>query len=87
MHCREDEVDSDRLLAEGAEYLRLHGHEAETIALEGSPTDAVLEHAETWNADLLVMGAVGRRGLSRLFLGDTASNTLGRSRVPLFIRS
>ncbi|MDG1361229.1 MAG: universal stress protein [Phycisphaerales bacterium] len=87
VHCREDEVDSDRLLAEGAEYLRLHGHEAETIALEGSPTDAVLEHAETWNADLLVMGAVGRRGLSRLFLGDTASNTLGRSKVPLFIRS
>jgi nucleotide-binding universal stress UspA family protein len=33
------------------------------------------------------MGAVGRRGLSRLFLGDTASQTLRRSEIPLLIRS
>ena len=87
VHCREDGVDSDRLLEEAATYLRLHGHETETLALDGSPSDAVLDHAEAWNADLVVMGAVGRRGLSRLFLGDTASKTLGRSRIPLLIRS
>ncbi|MCP4070009.1 MAG: universal stress protein [Phycisphaeraceae bacterium] len=87
VHCREDGVDSDRLLEEAATYLRLHGHETETLALDGSPTDAVLDHAEAWNADLVVMGAVGRRGLSRLFLGDTASRTLGRSGIPLLIRS
>ena len=87
VHCREDGVESDRLLEEAAAYLRLHGHEAETVALDGSPTEAVLEHATAWNADLLVMGAVGRRGLSRLFLGDTASQTLRRSEIPLLIRS
>ncbi len=87
VHCREDGSDSDRLLAEGAAYLKLHGHDAETVALDGSPAEAVLEHAEAWNADLVVMGAVGRRGLSRLFLGDTASTTLSRSGIPLLIRS
>ncbi len=87
VHCREDGVESDRLLEEAAAYLRLHGHEAETVALDGSPTEAVLEHATAWNADLIVMGAVGRRGLSRLFLGDTASQTLRRSEIPLLIRS
>jgi nucleotide-binding universal stress UspA family protein len=87
VHCLEDGVESDRLLEEAAAYLRLHGHEAETVALDGSPTEAVLEHATAWNADLIVMGAVGRRGLSRLFLGDTASQTLRRSEIPLLIRS
>lgn len=87
VHCLEDGVESDRILEEGAAYLRLHGHEAETLALDGPPTDAVLEHAASWDADLVVMGAVGRRGLSRLFLGDTASKALGRSDIPLLIRS
>lgn len=87
VHCREDGVESDRLLEEAAAYLRLHGHEPETVTLDGSPTEAVLEHATAWNADLVVMGAVGRRGLSRLFLGDTASKALGRSDIPLLIRS
>jgi nucleotide-binding universal stress UspA family protein len=36
---------------------------------------------------MLVMGAVGRRGLSRLLLGDTASSMLQRSEIPLLIRS
>ncbi len=86
-NCAEDDSDSGSLLEEGMSYLRLHGHTVEGVVLEGSPSTVLLEHAEAWNADLLVMGAVGRRGLSRLLLGDTASAMLTRSDVPLLIRS
>ena len=87
VHCEEDGVDSARLLDEGANYLRLHGHDPRTVVVEGNPADAILEHARSCEADLVVMGAVGRRGLSRLFLGDTASLALEQSGIPLLIRS
>jgi nucleotide-binding universal stress UspA family protein len=34
--------------------------------------EAVAHEAETWPADLIVVGTHGRRGLSRLFLGSVA---------------
>lgn len=86
-HCAESGTDSEHLLEDGMSYLRLHGHTVEGCVLDGDPPTALLENAESWNADMLVMGAVGRRGLSRLLLGDTASSMLQRSEIPLLIRS
>lgn len=40
-----------------------HGHAAEQI----------LNEAETWHADLIVVGQLGRRGLTRFFMGSTAT--------------
>ena len=34
--------------------------------------EAIAHEAETWPADLIVVGTHGRRGLSRLFLGSVA---------------
>ena len=84
--CREDGSDLDGILAEGRAYLELHGYTVETVVLDGHPTTAILEHADSMEADLVVMGAVGRRGLSRLLAGDTASTMLANSAVPLFLR-
>jgi nucleotide-binding universal stress UspA family protein len=39
-----------------------HGHAAEQI----------LNEAEAWQADLIVVGQLGRRGLTRFFMGSTA---------------
>lgn len=76
----------ERRLAEARGYLELHGYTVETVVLDGKPSDAILEHAEAFEADLIVMGAVGRRGLSKLLAGDTASSLLTRSERPLFLR-
>ena len=42
----------------------------------GSPAEAVITTAKELNASLLVMGSVGRSGLGRLFIGNTAEKTL-----------
>lgn len=34
--------------------------------------DTIAQHAQGWNADLLVVGTHGRRGVSRLLLGSVA---------------
>jgi len=42
----------------------------------GSPAEALITTAKELNASLLVMGSVGRSGLGRLFIGNTAEKTL-----------
>jgi len=44
----------------------------------GSPADAVIATATQLKASLLVMGSVGRSGLGRLFIGNTAEKILSR---------
>ena len=86
IRCAEPDVDADHDLAEARGYLELPGYTVETVTVEGPPSTAILEHASTMDADLVVMGAVGRRGLSRLLAGDTATSLLKTSSVPLFLR-
>ena len=45
-------------------------------ALEGEPADELLEAADTFNADLIVVGSVGLTGSSRFLLGSVASSVL-----------
>jgi nucleotide-binding universal stress UspA family protein len=45
-------------------------------ALEGEPADELLEAADTFSADLIVVGSVGLTGGSRFLLGSVASSVL-----------
>jgi nucleotide-binding universal stress UspA family protein len=45
-------------------------------ALEGDPAGELLEAADTFAADLIVVGSVGLTGSSRFLLGSVASNVL-----------
>lgn len=47
--------------------------------VSGSIRDCIVEEAESWNADLIVMGSHGRTGMSRFLLGSVAESVLGRS--------
>ncbi len=44
---------------------------------------AILEYADEIAADLIVMGAAGRRGPARWFLGSTAEEVVRRARCPV----
>ena len=52
---------------------------------EGKPSKEIVNIANTWNADLIVMGTQGKSGLKRLLMGSTAENTLRLSNVPILI--
>ena len=45
-------------------------------ALEGDPADELLEAADTFDADLIVVGSVGLTGSTRFLLGSVASSVL-----------
>lgn len=41
--------------------------------LTGHPKDCILEEANRWGADLIVLGTHGRKGFARAFLGSVAA--------------
>ena len=47
--------------------------------------DVVLEQAQEWKADLIVIGSHGRRGMSRLFLGSDAETVVRTAPVPVLV--
>lgn len=52
------------------------GIDAEFQILSGDPSRVICEIAETWNADLIIIGRRGRTGLSELFLGSVSNYVL-----------
>lgn len=46
----------------------------DTRVVEGYPKQAILDEAEQWSADLIVLGSHGHRGLTRLWLGSVSQS-------------
>ena len=57
---------AETLLADLGSRARIAGVEAETHALTGAPADAICELATRVNADLIVVGNKGMRGVRRV---------------------
>ncbi|HVI72735.1 MAG TPA: universal stress protein [Pyrinomonadaceae bacterium] len=62
-----------------AEKLRRAGLHAEVLIRRGSPADQILEEADTWGADCILVGARGIRGIDRLLLGSVSSAVSARA--------
>ena len=59
------------------------GWEVRAGAVAGTPARAVIEKAERWPADLVVVGTHGRSALGRLLLGSVSAKVASDARNPL----
>lgn len=57
---------------------------SEQITL-GSPKDVILDTAEEWKADMIVLGSHGRKGFSRFMLGSVSLSVLSHARCSVMI--
>ncbi|MCB1146888.1 MAG: universal stress protein [Leptospiraceae bacterium] len=53
------------------------------FSAEGNPHEEILKAAESWNADLIIIGTHGRTGLARLLMGSVAEQVLRHSKIPV----
>lgn len=70
------------------EEAKVHGCTAESRTAEimtGGPGETIVRQAENCNANLIVMGTHGRRGLSRMLMGSDAAIVLGQARCPVLL--
>jgi nucleotide-binding universal stress UspA family protein len=52
----------------------------ESEVIEGSPKQVILDEAERWSADLIVVGSHGYRGWERLLLGSVSQAIVSHAR-------
>jgi nucleotide-binding universal stress UspA family protein len=49
----------------------------------GSPATVIIEKADEWDADLIVVGSHGRTGLGKFFFGSVSQKVLSEARRPV----
>ena len=57
----------------------------ETVERDGEPFRCILDEADTWNADLIVMGRSDRRGPSSPYLGSETAHVLEFTDRPVLV--
>jgi len=76
----------ERLTKELREHVERHlpdvGDAAETVIVDKAPAQAILETAESIDADLIVMGTHGRTGWRRALLGSVAEKVVHHTDRP-----
>lgn len=69
------EEQGQSIVSKAADRITSAQHDKLRVATEivkGYPKHAIIESAETWGADLIVVGSHGYRGLTRLWLGSVS---------------
>ena len=77
-----------KILTESVDMVRAQGVDAETALLEtwgGILAKAIVEDAQSWNADLIVMGTHGYGGLTHMLLGSVAEGVMRNTPVPVLL--
>ena len=63
---------AEALVLKAAELLRAHGLKVAATLEVGDPKSKILDVAEEWRADLIVVGSHGRRGFERFLMGSVS---------------
>jgi len=77
-----------KVLTDAAAIAQSAGVEASQVLIDEPGKrlgDAVADAAKLWNADLVVVGSHGRRGLGRVLLGSGAEEVLRLAPVPVLV--
>jgi nucleotide-binding universal stress UspA family protein len=61
------------------------GAQVEDFIVTGPPADQLVSHAESWKADVVIVGNHNRGQISRFLLGSTADRVVRRSPCPVLV--
>jgi nucleotide-binding universal stress UspA family protein len=75
----------EHLAKESAEQLRLAGVLAQAELRTGDATAEILAAAQSWNADLIVVGSRGRGPIARAVLGSVARSVLLNAKCSVLV--
>ena len=71
--------------AQAARKLRSAGFKVTSSVKEGDARSVILKHAESWRADLIMVGSHGRTGLDRFLMGSVSEAVARHARCSVEI--
>lgn len=77
------EQEGETIVADVAETLETLGVEHGTDVVQGSPAPTIVDYAERYDYDLIVLPTHGRTGISRYLLGSVTEKVVRLSDVPV----
>ncbi|MEO7117140.1 MAG: universal stress protein [Caldimonas sp.] len=81
-------LEGQRILDKGRDHVQAAGVAVDTFESECFATrtsDVVCAEATAWNADLIVIGTHGRRGVGRVLLGSDAEQVVRSASIPVLL--
>ncbi|GAB2471279.1 MAG: universal stress protein [Comamonas sp.] len=79
-------AEADSALNSVKQHMEQAGIPVKTLVGEGhSVHDGVMQAVKATDADLIVMGSHGRKGLEKLVLGSVTQRVLGASHIPVLV--
>lgn len=85
-----DPTIQDGVINVAKEYLQkavehLKDPNVKTHLAEGDTAKTILEYAEEWKADVIVMGTHSHSTLEKLFMGSVASSVIEHTKIPVYL--
>jgi nucleotide-binding universal stress UspA family protein len=76
VYADQAQADAQQTLATYAQRVHEAGVACETIVDHATPFQCIIDHADTNQVDLIVMGTHGHTGLQRMLLGSVAEKVV-----------
>ncbi|TWT76903.1 Universal stress protein family protein [Posidoniimonas polymericola] len=80
-----DNEENQALLSDAVAYCASHGRTVEAEVIDASPNKGLLEEADRWDADVIVLGNSHKSLLMRRVLGETVLHIVQNSEKALFL--
>ena len=82
----EIKIDAKNMLEDKIKKIESNGFTIQSMILYGNPAEEILKFSESEKIDLIVMGNVGLKGISKIkTLGSVSRNVLENSKCPVLI--
>ncbi len=78
-------VRAHALLEKYAKQLRATGFTVDAVVENGDVRECILDFAESWHADLIILGSRGRKGMGRLLLGSVAESVVRHAHCSVLV--
>jgi nucleotide-binding universal stress UspA family protein len=79
------ETDAQHLLQASGERVQRAGLQGESLLVQGTPTQTIVDTASEQRVDLIIMGTHGRTGLAHVFLGSVAEHVVRQGPCPVLV--
>ena len=79
------EADAQHLLQASLERVQRAGLQGDSLLVQGTPAQTIVDTAGEQGVDLIIMGTHGRTGLAHVFLGSVAEHVVRQAPCPVLV--